>query len=392
MGLSSENHRAFFGIRFLGKRKLLRRAVSSDAAEKLYGMDGDYLFRVRDKSSDKEFLLRSDGVELHAVDANDARNIVWKDCQDLMKAMEEADPWRIRKFTGSVAFAEMKKAMQDTLTVMQSMPDQPGDQDRTRLDDQLKALGGKVKDYLKSKNPLTENTKDSERLRINAANRALRLIKESRIIMDQQKKLQKVRQEKQAKAMVWGDDISSGKKINGSGERKVKYGSPQSRLNALTLENENALTELNRRMYDFYTVKLAPEDPVRALGRDIFAGVDAQTMSPKKPAEQVAKMVAFDLIMRERADRKAIGGPVEEKYLAKPEEFCAELAKTKSIQEFVTNLDTEGFLNFLDAAVNNKRIDLTNKILMDTGNKLTLQTRQVPSAISKENGMKKTDR
>ena len=112
-------------------------------------------------------------------------------------------------------------------------------------------------------------------------------------------------------------------------------------------------------------------------------------MSPKKPAEQVAKMVAFDLIMRERADRKAIGGPVEEKYLAKPEAFCAELAKTKSIQKFVTNLDTEGFLNFLDAAVNNKRIDLTNKVLMDAGNKLTLQTRQVPSAISKENGMKR---
>ena len=306
----------------------------------LFGLNGAGLLRVHDKLNGREFLLQSNGLELLNVDPLDAPAIVEKNTKDLVKAMDDADPWRIRAFTGSQAYADMKAAMKAVAQMRETLPDNPNPNQRVPFNKQLAALEKACKAYLKTKDPLTDTTKESERLRINAANDAIRYARETKVLMSAQEKLLKER---------GTDGIESG-----MDKEQMQSGS------------DNVLENLNRKMYAFYMKHMDEVGPVGQLATDIMTGLSDITELPKNPAGQLAKMVAFDLIMRERVSNDGNpGGSIESAYKKQPDLFCKKLEETASLKNLAGNMDVEGFQKFLDSAISNNIFNLTSQALKD---------------------------
>ena len=181
--------------------------------KELYGLDRTGLLRVRDNSSGKEFLLQSNGVELLSVDPMKAPAILEKKTKDLVKAMDDADPWRIRAFTGSQAYANMKAAMKAVAQMRETLPQNPDPNQRVYFNQELRHLLEKCEAYLKTKNPLSDTTTESERLRINAANDAIRYAKETMVLMSAQEKLLKERGTDEIEADAKADSSPAAKRL-----------------------------------------------------------------------------------------------------------------------------------------------------------------------------------
>lgn len=341
-----------------------------------FGLDGVTMIRVSDKLSGREILLKSDGVELYPVNTENAPEQVRNNCEDILKDMEEADPWHIRNFTGSKEYGLMKKAMKATVKLMKSMPNEPSPEQREAINNQLKALEDLASKYLETKNPLNENTKESERLRVNAANSALRLVSESKMLLDNQ---QHVMERKAGHHKFQNEIMNQFKRVNNPDAVQTN-GAKAQPTNNLRLET------LNKKMHNFYMKPLKEGDQLLGLSTDICNGFSDLTKLPAKPVEQVAKMVAFDLIMRERVAQKGTGGPIEQAYLAKPDVFCSILAKTDALQSIAKNMNVAGMQRFLESAVENKVMTLSNKALRDMGSQKNPQIQKDAPVVSKADG------
>ena len=314
----------------------------------LYGLNGAGLLRVRDKSNGKEFLLQSNGVELLSVDPTEAPDILEKKTKDLVKAMDDADPWNIRLFTGSRAYAQMKAAMKRVAEMREKMPEDPDDTQRKEFNQKLVELQEACEEYLQTKDPLTDTTKESERLRVNAANEANRYAKEMRILLSAHEKL-------------------------------VEERGPKD------------LDNLNKKVFGFYFERAYEESgPVGMLANDIMVGVGDIKVLPENPVGQLAKMVAFDLIMRERLiNGGKKGGDIERAYNAQPHQFCKKLEQTQALQNAAGNMDAAGFQKLLGWAVSNKLHSLTNQALGEMMPRNEPQVKQETPVATKQSGMVK---
>ena len=290
--------------------------------------------------------------------------------------MEEADPWHIRNFTGSKEYGLMKKAMKATVKLMKSMPNDPSPEQREAINNQLKTLEDLASKYLETKSPLDENTKESERLRVNAAKSALRLVSESKMLMDNQ---QHVMERKAGHHKFQNEIMNQFKRVNNPDAVQTN-GAKAQPTNNLRLET------LNKKMHNFYMKPLKEGDQLLGLSTDICNGFSDLTKLPAKPVEQVAKMVAFDLIMRERVAQKGTGGPIEKAYLAKPDVFCSTLAKTDALQSIAKNMNVASMQRFLESAVENKVMTLSNKALRDMGSQKNPQIQKDTPVVSKAEG------
>lgn len=330
----------------------------------LYGLNGAGLLRVRDKSNGKEFLLQSNNVELLSVDPMEAPDILEKKTKDLVKAMDDADPWNIRLFTGSRAYAQMKAAMKSVAKMREEMPENPNETQRREFNQKLVELQDACEEYLKTKDPLTDTTKESERLRVNAANEANRYAKEMRILLSAHEKLVKERGTQEIQADAKKDDAPANREESGK--------------------------NLEKKVFDFYWKRAEEGGPVGQLANDIIVGAGNIEVLPENPAGQLAKMVAFDLIMRERLiNGGRQGGDIERAYNAQPQQFCKKLEQTQALQNAAGNMDAAGFQKLLDSAVSNKLHSLTNRALGEMMPRNEPQIKQEAPVATKQSGMVK---
>ena len=333
----------------------------------MYGLNGAGLLRVCDKSNGKEFLLQSNGVELLSVDPMQAPAILEEKTKDLVKAMDDADPWNIRLFTGSRAYREMKAAMKSVAEMREKMPKNPDETQRKEFHLKLVELQDACEEYLSTKDPLTDTTKESERLRVNAANEANRYAKEMRILLSAHDKLVKERGTQEIQEDVKKDDAPANRE-----------------------EGTKDLENLNKKVFSFYWKRAYESGPVGQLANDIIVGAGNIEALPKNPAGQLAKMVAFDLIMRERlVNGGKQGGDIERAYIARPQQFCKKLEQTQALQNAAGNMDAAGFQKLLDSAVSNKLHSLTNQALGEMMPRNETQIKQETPVVSRQSGMVK---
>ena len=327
-----------------------------------YALNGAGLLRVRDKLNGKEFYLQSNGMELLKVDPMDAPSIIEKKTKDLMKAMDDADPWNIRLFTGSQAYAKMKAAMKSVAEMRGKLPENPNRDQRIEFNQKLVELQEACEAYLKTKDPLIDTTKESERLRVNAANDAIRYAMEGRMLMNAREKLVQERDTDEIEADAKNQDA------------------PDSQSG-----HEKDLEKLNLKMYQFYMKNMDEINPVGNLATEIMVGLRDITVLPENPAGQLAKMVTYDLIMRERLTNEGKQvGPIESAYEKQPESFCKQLEATKTLQNLVKGMDAAAFRKFLDSAISNKLSTLTNQALNEMNPQKEDQIDQNAPDISKQ--------
>jgi hypothetical protein len=103
------------------------------------------------------------------------------------------------------------------------------------------------------------------------------------------------------------------------------------------------------------------------LGFEIARSMDNEYKLPENPVSLVAKMVTFDLVMRERLSNKgAIGGPIEKTYLENPEMFCQKLEQNKTLKGVTEDMNVAEFRRFVNAAVGAEGVQqLTSKMLQE---------------------------
>ena len=143
-------------------------------------------------------------------------------------------------------------------------------------------------------------------------------------------------------------------------------------------------------MFDFYWKRAYESGPVGQLANDIIVGAGDIEVLPENPAGQLAKMVAFDLIMRERLiNGGKKGGDIERAYNAQPLQFCKKLEQTQALQNAAGNMDAAGFQKLLDSAVSNKLHSLTNQALGEMMPRKEPQIKQETPVASRQSGMVK---
>ena len=102
----------------------------------------------------------------------------------LMKALEEADPWYIRIFTGSKEFNEMKRAAKAVQELKDEMGLRPTEEQRKEMVKRLSTLTEKANAYLlEKKDGIQDNSSDAERARITAAENLMNYSLEGRALL-----------------------------------------------------------------------------------------------------------------------------------------------------------------------------------------------------------------
>lgn len=271
----------------------------------------------------KHFLKASSGI-IEEIDITRVPDPLKTEPDRLMKMLEAADPWHIRMFTGSKQFNDMKKAMAEVQRLKEELPAEPSSEQQKALHDALDALKASAETYVGYKGDLTRNTKDSERARINAANSILEFVKDGKALL-------------------------------------TAYAEGR----ALAKNEENEKTELQEKIRQHYASNDA-DDPVAALGREIHDSLRASMEKlPEKPLSVMAKIVAYDLLMRERlADNGGEAGPVEEMYRENAQAFLNNIEQSEALQQAAKGMTVKRFRQFMNDAASADGIEkLAEEIL-----------------------------
>lgn len=289
-------------------------------------MLGVSVFRMTDKDTGKIYALKSDTVHLTEVTPENAVNVANETSAAVMTAMDAADPWYIRIFTGSKQFNEMKKAQEAVLKLRDKMGNEPSPERLQEMNDALDILEEKANAYLEYKGDIDTEAKNSERSRIRTAKIALTCVNDSRVLLDTYVK---------------------------SLEMANANENPQKQEENVENENQRAIGKFDlQNAADFYKAdNLEPNSPLADLGKQIYDELTTTNALPEKPLELLTKMVAFDIMARERYTSVDKAGPIEERYRANPDEFLKGLEKSTTLQKTAAELDAAGFRKFVGQAV-----------------------------------------
>lgn len=335
------------------------------------------IVQMRNKVTGESFLLQGEGFSLVEVDPRKALDAAQKGGDAVIKALENADPWHIRLFTGSKLFEDMKKQMKAVDEAVQKLDRPISEKAFKEVKDLLEDLGKKTKDYLEAKGMSNMYTKDSERLRVAAGNVVQQYVEKTGMLLEANRKADLEIQSKRDKnndemKKDLDEEIQFGKARDITrGDRKPVAEEPEGRT-----------FERAKRLLKYYQ-REDRTDPVNRLGNQIYAGLDVLDGPLKRPRfdaeEVVARMVVYDLVMRERADNKNNGiegaGAIEERFRKDPKGFVQELAKNTTLQNVVKDMNDADFRRFVDAAIGIDGVQqLTSKILVEQ--KLQLEGQQ----------------
>jgi hypothetical protein len=331
-------------------------------------LEGVKMFQLRDQQSGKSVTVQSDGFNLTQFKPQKTLTSMKNDVAPLIKAMEDADPWYIRMFSGSQEYDDMKKQMQAVKEAMDQLSRHAPEEQYKLMSNMLNDLMQKSNAYLDKKGIMDENTKDSERARIMAA-RGIKEFAENSILMLDAERQQWLKRDAEHQAIA--DENNDGMSKNLDEEinfGKVREITKNSRAWVpVKNETEAQQVQFNKNVLVYYTGKLDYGDPMEDLGFEIARSMDNEYKLPENPVALVAKMVTFDLVMRERVSNKgAIGGPIEKKYLENPEMFCQKLEQNKTLKGVTEDMNVAEFRRFVNAAVGAEGVQqLTSKMLQE---------------------------
>lgn len=337
------------------------------------------IVRMQNRTTGESFLLQADGLNLVEVDPRKALDAAKKGGDAVIKALENADPWHIRVFTGSKQFEDMKKQMKAVDEAVEKLDRPVSEKALKETMDMLEDLGKKAGEYLRIKGMSNMYTKDSERLRVVAGNIVQQYVEKTSMLLEANYKADLEIQTKREKN-------NDGMKKNL--ETEIELGVPRNiTRNVLSTdeqETKEVAHERGMKLFKYYMKQ--DSDDLAKLGRIIYSNLDRKTTDeevklPREPVTVIARMVAYDIVMRERADNKSKGiegpGAVEMKFQENPERFVDGLAKSKMLKDIVAGMKDADFRRFVDAAIGRKGSQqLTGQILAEQ--KINLQAEGQP--------------
>ena len=314
-------------------------------------LDGISMIKARDSKTDKEYLLQSNGVSLAEFDPTKALATAQKGGDKIVKALEDADPWTLRLFAGSREYADMKKQMKAVSKAVEGLKKPVSEEKYHEVRAMLDDLAQKSQKYLDNKGTMNDDTKDSERARIMAAKRVREYAENTALLLDADRQLELERQtqrDKNNEEMGKNLDAES-RFVRASNPGSVSY-SPEP---APTQEMQQQRQEKIRA---FYTDRFAYGDNLEMLGTQIV-GTLTLPNPHEKALQLMSKMLAYDLILKERAaNHNDKNGPLEQQYAASPEKFCQGLEKSGILSDIARTMveDAGKFQRFVDTAVGNR--------------------------------------
>ena len=314
-------------------------------------LDGISMIKARDSKTGKEYLLQSNGVSLAEFDPTKALATAQKGGGKIVKALEDADPWTLRLFAGSREYADMKKQMKAVSKAVEGLKKPVSEEKYHEVKAMLDDLAQKSQKYLDNKGIMNDDTKDSERARIMAAKRVREYAENTALLLDADRQLELERQaqrDKNNEEMGKNLDAES-RFVRASNPGSVSY-SPEP---APTQEMQQQRQE---KIQQFYTDRYSDNDNLKMLGTQI-AGTLNQPNPHEKALQLMSKMLAYDLILMERAaNHNDKNGPLEQQYAANPEKFCQGLEKSGILSDIARTMveDAGKFQRFVDTAVGNR--------------------------------------
>ena len=303
--------------------------------------------------SKQQNLLWSDGKSYTTIDFSHMPDPLKTDAEKALRELEDADPWRIRAFTGSKEYNEMKAAMKNVAEFMQKIPKSPTKEQRDEFKLLLEDLEEKQAAYATHKGELSASTKDSERARINASNIVKKYIDDASVLMDGYEKAVAVR-ENMHETMKNARDNAMGKQM----DAENNYQRPRN------ITNAREEVQYSEKVSVAYGKNLPFGDPLKDLGDDIYMN----GYSDKTPdvLNTIAKMVTYDLIARERVGKKE-AGPVERAYLAGPDTFIQGLENSQTLQKIAASVEQNGELkNFMNSTVGKNVQTLSDTVIEES--------------------------
>lgn len=289
-----------------------------------FDLTSGVLLTFTDPTNQHKHFLKAGSGMVEEIDITRVPDPLKTEPDRLMKMLEAADPWHIRMFTGSKQFNDMKKAMAEVQRLKEALPAEPSSEQQKALHDALEALKTSAETYVGYKGDLTRNTKDSERARINAANSILEFVKDGKALLT---------------AYAEGREMA-----------------------AIEAKEKADLQEKIRQHYASNDI----DDPVAALGREIHDSLRASMEKlPEKPLSVMAKILAYDLLMRERqADNGGEAGPVEEMYRENAQAFLNNIEQSEALQQAAKGMTVKRFRQFMNDAASADGIEkLAEEIL-----------------------------
>ena len=314
--------------------------------------DGPFLCFTNPLTKQQHF-LKSDGTNYRHFDFSHMPDPLKTDAEKALRELEDADPWRIRAFTGSKEYNEMKAAMKNVAEFMQKIPKSPTKEQRDEFKLLLDDLEEKQAAYATHKGELSASTKESERARINASNIVKKYIDDASVLMDGYEKAVAVR-ENMHKDMKTARDHAMGKQM----DAENNYQRPRN------ITNAREEVQYSEKVSVAYGKNLPFGDPLKDLGDDIYMN----GYSDKTPdvLNTIAKMVTYDLIARERVGKKE-AGPVERAYLAGPDTFIQGLENSQTLQKIAASVEQNGELkNFMNSTVGKNVQTLSDTVIEES--------------------------
>ena len=292
--------------------------------------DGPFLCFTNPITKQQHF-LRSDGTNYQHFDFSHLPDSLKTESTKALKELEDADPWRIRAFTGSKEYKEMKASMKDVAEFMQKMPKSPTKEHRDEFKALLADLAEKQAAYAGNKGELSASTKDSERARINASNIVKKYIDDANVLLNGYEKAVSVRAD-----MKKDMRDARNRAMKEQADAENNYQRPRNITNEV-LRDRAAHTKTNVEVSKegaavsaAYGNDLKWDDTLKNLGDDIY--VNGYIENNPNVLNTMAKMVAYDTIARERVGRNAgKAGPIESAYLIGKDAFIKSLENSQTL-------------------------------------------------------------
>ena len=330
--------------------------------------------------------LKYDGFNYKSVDMSRLPEPLRSGADKLMKALEEADPWYIRIFTGSKQFDEMKKAMKAVQELKDQMGLNPTEAQRKELADRLSTLTEKAGYYLQSKaDGIQMDSSDAERARITAAERLLDYSLEGRALLAGYEQALAFKAKAHDAAFAANNEgMKEQAKEEESFARPREFTKPGHLYAQEQAEKQDrslggfwtvqdspemkAQVHAQREVRDFYNKGFAENDPLRALAENIYRSKGKGISTEEGRAQRIAEMVTLDIILRERqAYEKGGVGQIETLYRSNPQVFVKTLANSVQLKKIAESIDAKDLNNMVNATARDGIQQLTDKVLKEQG-------------------------
>ena len=327
-------------------------------------LEGVGMFQLRSLKDGKIITMESDGNNIRPFNPTYAISNARKAAGPLVKALDDADPWYLRMFTGSREYADMKEQMLAVEEAMKKLPDHPDEVQSMEMHMKLRELLDSSSTYLAMKCIMNNDTKDSERARIMAAMGVKEYAEKAMLMLSSVKEMEK-------------------EKIAAREKNNAEIGKS---LDAIA---QKADVDTNEKIDEFYTGHLSYGDRMMSLAKSFYFAVSGFSSVPADPVATVAKMVVYDLVMRERAaNNKAKDGPIETTYHKDPEAFCKTLEQNEAIRSIAEGMDTAALRRFMaDTMAHNGVQKLTSTVLQEIMPNNAPQIKQSEPERVNENGL-----